>query len=109
MSMRPINHTVLESADRDYYSYQLHQYPIAHLMKSFKIPKGPAIVMGIVSSATLYAIFYSHFQQVRDKAVMRAGVERDKERIRLRGGGMKNDIAREKRVDERTIHEDGRR
>ncbi len=41
--------------------------------------------MGIVSSATLYAIFYSHFQQVRDKAVMRAGVERDKERIRLRG------------------------
>lgn len=49
-----------------------------------RIPKGPAIVLGLTSSITLYAIFYSHFQQVRDKAVMRAGVERDKERMRLR-------------------------
>ena len=50
------------------------------------IPKirAPAIVLGITSSVTLYAIFYSHFQQVRDKQVMRAGVERDKERIRLK-------------------------
>lgn len=49
-----------------------------------RIPKGPAIILGITTSVTLYAIFYSHFQQVRDKAVMRAGVERDKERMRLR-------------------------
>ena len=49
-----------------------------------RIPRGPAVVLGVVTSATLYAIFYSHFQQVRDKAVMRAGVERDKERMRLK-------------------------
>eukprot|EP00581_Thalassiosira_minuscula_P028616 CAMPEP_0183755776 /NCGR_PEP_ID=MMETSP0739-20130205/4516_1 /TAXON_ID=385413 /ORGANISM="Thalassiosira miniscula, Strain CCMP1093" /LENGTH=68 /DNA_ID=CAMNT_0025992763 /DNA_START=71 /DNA_END=274 /DNA_ORIENTATION=- len=49
-----------------------------------RIPRGPAIVLGVTSSITLYAIFYSHFQQVRDKAVMRAGVERDKERMRLK-------------------------
>ena len=49
-----------------------------------KIPRGPAIILGVTSSITLYAIFYSHFQQVRDKAVMRAGVERDKERIRMK-------------------------
>ena len=49
-----------------------------------RIPKGPAIILGVTTSVTLYAIFYSHFQQVRDKAVMRAGVERDKERIRLK-------------------------
>lgn len=46
-----------------------------------KLPRSPAIVLGVTSSVTLYAIYYSHFQQVRDKAVMRAGVERDKERI----------------------------
>lgn len=72
-------------------------------MKTAKIPKGPAIVMGIVSSATLYAIFYSHFQQVRDKAVMRAGVDRDKERIRLQG------IKNKESDDERMRHEDERR
>lgn len=72
-------------------------------MKTAKIPKGPAIVMGLVSSATLYAIFYSHFQQVRDKAVMRAGVERDKERIRLRG------IQNKESDDEGMKHEDERR
>ena len=79
-------------------------------MKLSKIPKGPAIIMGIVSSATLYAIFYSHYQQVRDKAVMRAGVERDKERIRLRG--MKNKETRdddERNATDGSIQEDGRR
>ena len=38
-------------------------------------------MLGITSTVTMYAIYYSHFQQVRDKAVMRAGVERDKERL----------------------------
>ena len=46
--------------------------------------RGPAIVLGLTTSMTAYAIFYSHFQQVRDKKVMREGVARDKERIRLK-------------------------
>ena len=46
--------------------------------------RGPAVVLGITTTITACAIFYSHFQQVRDKKVMRAGVDRDKERIRLK-------------------------
>jgi hypothetical protein len=46
--------------------------------------RGPTVVLGLTTSITAYAIFYSHFQQVRDKKVMREGVERDKERIRLK-------------------------
>ena len=46
--------------------------------------RGPAIVLGLTTSITAYAIFYSHFQQFRDKKVMREGVARDKERIRLK-------------------------
>ena len=53
-------------------------------MNISKIPRGPAVVLGVTTSITLYAIFYSHYQQVSDKAVMRAGVERDKERIRMK-------------------------
>ena len=46
-------------------------------------PKGgAAIAIGLVSFATLTAIYYSHYSQTRDRAVMRAGVERDKERLR---------------------------
>jgi len=30
----------------------------------------------------MYAIYYSHNQQVVDRATMREGVERDKERLR---------------------------
>jgi len=33
---------------------------------------------------SLGAIVYSHYSQVRDKAEMRAGVERDKERLRIK-------------------------
>jgi len=48
-------------------------------------PKGgPAITIGIVTLFTIGAIGYSHYTQVRDKAVMREGVERDKERLRAR-------------------------
>jgi len=37
----------------------------------------------------MYAIYYSHRQQVLDKAAMREGVERDRERLRSmrRSGG----------------------
>lgn len=47
------------------------------------LPKGgPAAVMGITSLVAIGAIFYSHDSQVRDRDSMKAGVERDKERIR---------------------------
>ena len=39
--------------------------------------------LALTSSITLYAIFYSHYSQVSEKEVMRAGVARDKERLRL--------------------------
>jgi hypothetical protein len=47
-----------------------------------RLPKGPAAALGLTTSITLFAIYYSHYQQVNDKAVMRAGVDRDKERLR---------------------------
>ena len=43
---------------------------------------GPAIVMGATTIVALGAVFYSHDSQVRDRETMRAGVKRDKERIR---------------------------
>ena len=45
---------------------------------------GPPIgtMMFVITISTL-AIVYSHYAQKRDKAIMRAGVERDKERLRI--------------------------
>lgn len=42
----------------------------------------PMLVLGVVTVATSGAVAYSHFAQVWDKQVMRAGVERDKERLK---------------------------
>jgi hypothetical protein len=53
-------------------------------MSNTKIPRGPKIIVGFTTLATLSAIVYSHYSQIRDKSVMRAGVERDKERMRLK-------------------------
>ena len=47
------------------------------------IPRGPAITMALVVTAAAGAVAYSHYAQVRDKAIMREGVERDKERLRM--------------------------
>jgi PET assembly of cytochrome c oxidase, mitochondrial len=44
---------------------------------------GPPWIVGVVAVGTVGTIYYSHYAQVRDKAVMRAGVERDKERLRV--------------------------
>ncbi|KAL7556038.1 hypothetical protein ACA910_011848 [Epithemia clementina (nom. ined.)] len=45
---------------------------------------GPAqITMGLVLMLSVSAVGYSHYAQVRDRKVMRAGVERDKERLRF--------------------------
>ena len=45
---------------------------------------GPAIAVGFTTTICVGAVIYSHYAQVRDKADMRAGVERDKERLRIR-------------------------
>ncbi len=45
---------------------------------------GPKIALGASSVITIGAIIYSHYSQVRDKRVMKEGVERDKERIRYK-------------------------
>ena len=43
---------------------------------------GPAVVMGTTFLAAIAAVFYSHDSQVRDRESMKAGVQRDKERLR---------------------------
>jgi hypothetical protein len=49
----------------------------------FLPPRGlPALVLGATVSIATYAIYYSHRQQVVDRAAMREGVERDRERLR---------------------------
>ena len=53
------------------------------------IPRGPAIVLGLTTGVTISAIIYSHYSQVRDKAVMREGVVRDKERMRMKRRAMR--------------------
>jgi len=44
--------------------------------------KGPAIVMLTTSLVAIGAVMYSHESQIRDRESMKAGVERDKERIK---------------------------
>jgi hypothetical protein len=39
---------------------------------------GPMAILGVSTVFTVGTIVYSHYAQVRDKAEMRAGVERDK-------------------------------
>ncbi len=39
---------------------------------------GPMAILGVSTLFTVGTIVYSHYAQVRDKAEMRAGVERDK-------------------------------
>jgi hypothetical protein len=47
-----------------------------------KSMRGPAVVVGCTAVITVGAIFYSHYAQVRDKRVMKEGVQRDKERLK---------------------------
>jgi len=44
--------------------------------------RGPILTSVVVMTATVSAIVYSHYAQTRDKAIMRAGVERDRERLK---------------------------
>lgn len=43
---------------------------------------GAAVAIGSTTAAAVGAIVYSHVSQVEERKVMRAGVERDKERLR---------------------------
>lgn len=45
---------------------------------------GSAIAMGLTTLVAFGAVIYSHDSQVQERKVMRAGVERDKERLRLK-------------------------
>jgi uncharacterized membrane protein (DUF106 family) len=47
-----------------------------------KSQKGPVLTLVTVIAASTGAVIYSHYSQKRDQAVMKAGVERDKERLR---------------------------
>ena len=40
--------------------------------------------MGVTTAVALAAVAYSHYAQVEERRVMRAGVERDKERLRMK-------------------------
>jgi len=44
---------------------------------------GPAVALFVTIGVSATAVAYSHYQQVRDKAIMRAGVERDRERLAM--------------------------
>jgi PET assembly of cytochrome c oxidase, mitochondrial len=45
--------------------------------------KGPIIAMTCVVGISCGAVLYTHYSQVRDRNSMKAGVERDKERLRM--------------------------
>lgn len=60
----------------------IQQSPTMAALPSWLPRGGPAIAVLIACGVSVSAISYSHYAQVRDKAVMRAGVERDKERVR---------------------------
>jgi hypothetical protein len=53
-------------------------------MPSFLPKGGPAVALGVTVLTTIGAIYYSHNSQVWDREIMRAGVARDKERMRLK-------------------------
>jgi hypothetical protein len=44
---------------------------------------GAAVTLAMTSTLLIGSVAYNNYAQVRDKAVMRAGVDRDKERLRM--------------------------
>ena len=53
-------------------------------MPSFLPKGGPAVALGIAALSTVGAIYYSHGSQTWDREVMKAGIARDRERMRLK-------------------------
>ena len=54
------------------------------MMRSLLPRGGPAVAIGLTTIVAVGAVMYSHTSQVRDRQIMKAGVERDKERMRLK-------------------------
>ena len=52
----------------------------APLLPPPRPPYGTMLMVLLISTS---AIVYTHYSQVRDKRFMRAGVERDKERLKI--------------------------
>jgi hypothetical protein len=65
-----------------------------------RIPLGPKIAVGFTSLAALGAVFWSHYSQVTDKETMKAGVVRDRERIRMK----KKRMMKGREAEERKLH-----
>lgn len=51
--------------------------------------RGPLLTFVAVVGASVGAVGYSHYAQIRDKNAMKEGVERDKERVRMMRRKMK--------------------
>jgi hypothetical protein len=64
-------------------------------MPSFLPKGGPAVALGMAAVTAVGAIYYSHNSQVWDREVMRAGVARDKERMRRKRQEKKQQQERE--------------
>jgi PET assembly of cytochrome c oxidase, mitochondrial len=62
-----------------------------------RVSLGPSLTMAGVVSVSLSAVLYSHYAQIRDRNEMKAGVERDKERLRR--------IKRERRQAKQQVQE----
>eukprot|EP00545_Synedropsis_sp_CCMP1620_P002078 CAMPEP_0119016702 /NCGR_PEP_ID=MMETSP1176-20130426/14187_1 /TAXON_ID=265551 /ORGANISM="Synedropsis recta cf, Strain CCMP1620" /LENGTH=104 /DNA_ID=CAMNT_0006970221 /DNA_START=54 /DNA_END=366 /DNA_ORIENTATION=- len=69
------------------------------------IARGPVIVMAVTSSVTIGAILYSHYSQVWDREVMREGVERDKERLRMKRKMRKEQEKKQQQQSEGVVEE----
>lgn len=63
-----------------------------------RIPRGPVIALGLTGSIAVGAIFWSHYSQVRDRNLMKEGVERDKLRMKLRKQQQKEERTKKNRA-----------
>lgn len=60
----------------------LVSYYFFQMVKRYLPRGGPAVAMGVTMFAATSAVVYSHVSQTEERKVMRAGVERDKHRLR---------------------------
>ena len=66
-----------------------------------KASNGPKVVLALTTLVAAGAVYWSHISQVEEKKTMRAGVERDKERMRMKRALMKQrELERQKQQEE---------
>jgi PET assembly of cytochrome c oxidase, mitochondrial len=73
-------------ADVTFVRHTLNSQPLVFCpltMRRYLPAGGPAMTFVAVASAAIGAVLYSHYAQKWEKETMRAGVERDKERLRM--------------------------